>query len=134
MGIQGLASLMFGRFFDRWNVKALLLAVVPAMAFAPLAFLGSMSWALVGVGLWAVGLGAQSTIMKALVAELIVAEHRGSAYGILNCTYGMLWFAGSAMMGWWYDHSMTTLVIFSVGAQLAALPLLWSLAKMTHAQ
>ena len=134
MGLQGLSSLLFGRLFDRWNVKALLVAVLPAMAFAPLAFFGQVEFALVGVGLWAIGLGAQGTIMKAMVAEIVVAEHRGSAYGVLNCTYGLLWFAGSAIMGWWYDHSMTMLVVFSVVAQLIAIPVLWSLTKMNRAQ
>ncbi len=131
MGVQGLSSLMFGHLFDRWNVAALLVAAVPAMAFAPLVFLGRTAAALVGLGLWAVGLGAQSAIMKAMVAELVAADRRGSAYGVLNCTYGVLWFAGSAVMGWCYDHSTVALVAFSVAAQLVAIVVLLLLASIT---
>lgn len=133
MGVQGLSSLFFGHLFDRWHVKALLAAAVPAVAFAPLAFLGQTAAALGGLGLWAVGMGAQGAIMKAMVAELVAAEHRGSAYGVLNCAYGVLWFAGSAAMGWLYDHSLATLVIFSVAAQLAAMPVLLALVKIRPA-
>ena len=129
MGAQGLVSLMAGRLFDRWGAKTLLVASIPAMAFAPLAFLGGTGWALAGVGLWTLGLGAQGSIMKAMVAELVAADRRGSAYGVLNCAYGVLWFAGSAAMGWLYDRSITSLVAFSVVVQLAALPALVWLAR-----
>ena len=127
MGLQGVSSLGFGKLFDRWGVRSLILATLPAVAFAPLAFFGGTGWALAGVALWTVGLGAQGSVMKATVAGTVGAEHRGSAYGVINSAYGLAWFAGSALMGWLYDHSLTGLVIFSVLAQLAALPLLLSL-------
>jgi len=127
MGLQGVASLVFGRFFDRWGVWSLLIATIPAIAFAPLAFLGGTTWALTGLALWTLGLGAQGSVMKAAVAGMVSADHRGSAYGVLNSAYGLSWFLGSAAMGWLYDHSLVGLVIFSVLAQLAALPLLVSL-------
>ena len=129
MGLQGLGSLGFGRLYDRWGVHALIAAAIPAIAFTPLAFLGGAGPALLGLALWTVGMGAQGSIMKALVAELVPAERRGSAYGILNCTYGVLWFAGSAAMGWLYDHSLHGLVIFSIAAQLISLPFLFSISR-----
>ncbi len=127
MGLQGVASLVFGRFFDRWGVWSLLMAAIPAIAFAPLAFLGGTAWALTGLALWTLGLGAQSSVMKAAVAGMVSADRRGSAYGILNSAYGLAWFLGSATMGWLYDHSLVGLVIFSILAQLAAIPLLAAL-------
>jgi MFS family permease len=129
MGLQGLASLGFGRLYDRWGVKALIAASIPAMAFAPLAFLGGVGTALLGLALWTVGMGAQGSIMKALVAELVPSERRGSAYGLLNSSYGVLWFAGSAAMGWLYDHSLHGLVLFSIAAQLISLPFLFSISR-----
>ena len=128
MGLQGLASLGFGRLYDKWGVKTLIAASIPAMAFRPLPFRGLVP-ALCGLALWTVGMGAQGSIMKALVAELVPAERRGSAYGLLNSSYGVLWFVGSAAMGWLYDHSLHGLVIFSIVAQLAALPFLYSIRR-----
>lgn len=89
MGLQGLSSLLFGHLFDRWSVKALLFAALPAVAFAPPVFLGKAPLALLGLGLWTMGLGAQSAVMKALTAELVAPHHRGSAYGALHCAYGL---------------------------------------------
>ena len=45
---------------------------------------------------------------------------RGSAFGIFNGVYGVLWFLGSAVMGMLYDRSLTALVAFGVVAQLIA--------------
>jgi predicted MFS family arabinose efflux permease len=36
--------------------------------------------------------------------------------------YGLAWFFGSARMGFLYDKSILAVVLFSVMAQLAALP------------
>ena len=127
MGLEGVASYVFGNLFDRQGTKALLWASVPAAAFAPLAFSRGLAPALAGVALWAIGMGAQSSIMKAKVAELVPAERRGSAYGIVNSLYGVTWFAGSAIMGFLYDRSLVGLMIFSVLIQLVSLPILLSL-------
>ena len=49
---------------------------------------------------------------------------RGTAYGILNIWFGTFWFLGSALMGFLYDISIISLVIFSLGIQLASIPIL----------
>jgi MFS family permease len=124
MGIQGLVSLGAGKFFDRWGARTLAFVALPAAAFAPLTFLGGTALALAGLALWTIGMGAQNSIMKALVAEIVPPDRRGSAYGILNSAYGVLWFIGSAAMGWLYDRSLTGVVVFSMVSQLAAIPFL----------
>ncbi len=62
--------------------------------------------------------------MRAAVAGMVPASRRGSAYGVFNSAYGMLWFLGSVLMGFLYDISIPSLIIFSVAIQLAAIPLL----------
>ncbi len=67
--------------------------------------------------------------MRAAVAGMITSDRRGSAYGVFNSGFGLAWFAGSAIMGILYDLSITALVIFSVSAQLAAVPVFYYLRK-----
>jgi len=74
--------------------------------------------------LWGVGMGAQESIMRAAIAQMVSVDRRGTAYGIFNMGYGLFWFAGSALMGVLYDVSLGWLVCFSVAAQLASIPLL----------
>jgi MFS-type transporter involved in bile tolerance (Atg22 family) len=102
----------------------LVVAVLLSALFAPLVFLGGFGTALVGMVLWGVGMGAQESIMRAAVAEMVPPDRRGAAYGIFNTGYGVFWFLGSVAMGALYDVSITLLVGFSVMAQLAAIPLL----------
>jgi MFS-type transporter involved in bile tolerance (Atg22 family) len=69
-------------------------------------------------------MGAQESIMRAAVANMVPADRRGTAYGVFNTGYGLFWFVGSALMGYLYDISVTSLVAFSIAAQLVSIPIL----------
>lgn len=124
MGVDALAALLFGAFFDKVGLSILIISALLSSFFAPLVFLGGFSLALVGVALWGVGMGAQESIMRAAVAGMVSAKRRGAAYGIFNAGYGIFWFLGSALMGFLYDYSIPGLIVFSIGMQLASIPLL----------
>ncbi len=122
MGVDGLAALIFGRLFDRLGLSVLIAAALISSLFAPLVFLGGLSFAVAGMVVWGIGMGAQETVMKAAVVEMVARERRGSAYGMFHMGFGLFWFLGSAVMGWLYDISLPSLVVFSVAIQLAAIP------------
>lgn len=124
MGVDAVAALIFGRLFDRWGIPSLVLPAIVSAAAAPLLFLGGVSAAVAGVILWGIGLGAQESVLRAAVAEMVPVERRGAAYGIFNAGYGLLWFLGSAAMGILYGSSRGSLVLFAAAAQFAAVPLL----------
>lgn len=88
--------------------------------------------ALIGVSLWGIGMGAQESIMRAAVSNMIEAPRRGVAYGIFNVGYGLAWFAGSALMGFLYDVSVNYLVVFSVIMQLASLPVMMRVRRAKY--
>ncbi|HLG72395.1 MAG TPA: hypothetical protein VK009_18415 [Chloroflexota bacterium] len=52
-------------------------------------------------------------------------ERRAYGFGLFACAFGAFWFAGSALMGFLYDRSVTLLVVFSVVIQVTALPIFW---------
>jgi MFS family permease len=124
MGVDALAALFFGRLFDRIGISILIVVSLLSSLFAPLVFLGGFDLALLGMALWGVGMGAQESIMRAAVAEMVPADKRGTAYGTFNLGYGVFWFLGSALMGVLYDTSISSLILFSVVMQLASVPLL----------
>ena len=124
MGVDALAALVFGRLFDRIGFSTVIIATFLSLFFAPLVFLGGFEFALIGMALWGVGMGAQESIVRAGVAEMVSPNRRGSAYGIFNSAYGLFWFAGSALMGILYDVSISSLIAFSVVMQFASIPLL----------
>jgi MFS family permease len=129
MGVDALAALIFGRLFDRVGISILIVAVLLSSLFAPLVFQGGFYAALGGMILWGIGMGAQESIMRAGVAEMVSPNKRGSAYGVFSTGFGVYWFLGSAAMGWFYDVSIPLLVAFSVGTQLLAVPLFFMARK-----
>jgi MFS family permease len=124
MGVEGLMALLFGKLFDRIGTGALIVGVLLSAASTPLVFFGSWYVALVGMSLWGAGMGAQQTTLRARIADLVPAAKRGSAYGLFNTVFGILWFAGSSAIGILYGRSLGAAVVFAAAAQLAAIPLL----------
>jgi predicted MFS family arabinose efflux permease len=125
MGIDAVSALIFGMLFDRKGISSLMIAIFLSAFFAPLVFLaGNRIVVIAGVLLWGIGMGAQESILKAVITTLVSKDHRATAYGIFNAAFGVFWFVGSAVMGVCYNKSLVMLVIISVAAQLLALPLL----------
>ena len=85
---------------------------------------------LVGVALWGVGMGAQESILKAAVTQMVPKASRATGYGVFECAFGVFWFLGSWLLGVLYDVSIPAMVAVSVAAQLTAIPLYLRSAKL----
>jgi MFS family permease len=118
-----IASLVFGKLYDRVGMPAILVAVVLSAAFAPLVFLGSFFTVLAGMMLWGVGYATQDTLFKALVASVLPEGKRNLAFGLFYAGYGVGWLVGSVVTGLLYDRSRIALIAFSIGAQVISLPI-----------
>jgi MFS family permease len=121
----GAGSLLFGKLYDHAGLKVLVPVTIAGAFFAPLVFLGGYSWAVFGVLLWGLSEGVHESVMPAAVAAMIPASRRAGAYGLFTTVFGVAWFAGSAVEGALYDHSIVALVVVAMAAQLLAVwPLL----------
>ncbi len=129
MSADASAALVFGRMCDRKGGAVVILSILISTPFAALVFLGDFSGALLGAVLWGIGMGAQESIFKAAVASMAPAQRRGTAFGIFNMSFGVFWFAGSAVMGILYDLSIPALVVFSTLVQLLAISFLFAIRK-----
>jgi len=128
MGAGALTNLLFGRLFDRVGFPVAILAFFLGALFAPLVFFGQYWLSLIGIVLWGIGMGAQNSLLKALLTGVLAAAKRGTGFGFFYTGYGIAWFLGSAVMGFLYDKSISAVVVFSVVLQLSALPVFF-LAK-----
>ena len=129
MGVSGIGSLLFGRLFDRVGIWILIPLTVIAAASAPLVFLGGFWLALGGSALWGFGMGVHESIIPAAVATMVPQARRPSAYGIFTAGYGVCWFIGSVIIGRLYDVSVFALIVFSVLAQMVAIPIFVNVNK-----
>lgn len=125
MAAEAVSALLLGRFFDSTGMRVMIYATLASSLSAPLAFLGPPAAAATGMVLWGIGMGAQASVMRAVIALLAPASQRGTAYGIFNAAYGLAWFAGSTLLGVLYGWSVPALAAVSVLLQGAALVLLW---------
>jgi MFS family permease len=123
MGIDALVALVIGRTYDRIGLVSLVTLPLLTIPIPFLGFSGSYGLAVAGVVLWGAVMGIQETIMRAAIADLTPIKRRGLAYGIFNTAYGASWFAGGLVIGMLYEHSIGSVIVFSVAMQVVALPL-----------
>ncbi len=129
MGVDAVAALILGRLFDRLGMPVIMAVSILSALFAPLVFLGGFNLALLGMVLWGIGMGAQESIIKAALAEMVPRDRRATGYGIFNTGFGLFWFLGSALMGILYDFSIGSLIFFSVVIQLCSIPIFRRISK-----
>lgn len=122
MGIDAIAALIFGHLYDKLGITSLMISVGISLCIAPVFFLVHGVLGLVlGVILWGIGMGAQESILKAVVSQLVSKEKRGTAYGIFYSVFGSAWFIGSMIIGLLYHVNILTLISFTILMQLAAM-------------
>jgi len=129
MGVDAFSAIFLGLLFDRLGLKVVILAIILSLGAIPLTFLGGVILIFLGMILWGIGLGAQESIMRAVIAQLVPIEKRGIGYGIFNTFFGLFWFAGSFLLGFLYDFSILALVALSVTFQALSIPFILKVAK-----
>jgi MFS family permease len=124
MAVEAVAALVVGAGYDRTGTRVLL--VVPVLvAIVPALALGSALGAvLAGVFAWGIAQGVQDSTVKAVVADLVEAPRRATAYGVFAGVQGLFAIVGGVTAGWLYERSLPALVLVVALTQIAALALL----------
>jgi MFS family permease len=128
MVAAAVAALGLGRWFDRAGILVLVPVTAISALSAPLAFLGGPALVTVGVICWGIGMGAQESVMRAVIGSMAPPERRGTAFGLFHTTFGVAWFVGSTLLGMIYDHSVVGVAALSFILQLLAVPILFAVA------
>jgi MFS family permease len=96
-----------------------LVALVPALALG-----SALGAVLAGVVAWGCAQGVQDSTIKAVVADLVEAPRRATAYGVFAGIQGLLAVVGGVGAGWLYDRSLPALVAVVALTQVVAMVLL----------
>jgi MFS family permease len=124
MGAEALAALGSGWLFDRTKGGALLGLPLLVSAVPVLAFATSPLVAIAGALLWGAAGGVLDSTVKALVADLVPASRRATAYGVFAAVQGAAAIAGGVMAGALYERSLPILIAAVAASQVVALLLL----------
>lgn len=116
------SSFIGGDLSDRFGRKTLIVAgwVVYAFVYAGFAFVSSASMAWILFLIYGIYFGLAEGTEKALVADLVRPEQRGTAYGLYNLAFSITVLPASLLLGFlWKYHGATT--AFLTGACLGIL-------------
>ena len=124
MAVEAVAALLVGTVYDRTGPRVLL--VVPVLvALVPALALGSALVTVIGgVVAWGIAQGVQDSTIKAVVADLVEAPRRATAYGVFAGIQGLFAIIGGVTAGWLYERSLLALVVVVALTQVVALALL----------
>ncbi|HOI86106.1 MAG TPA: MFS transporter [Acholeplasmataceae bacterium] len=119
MGVDAIAALLFGHMFDKKGLISLVYPILISGLTAPLILLVDGTWAIIlGIICWGIGMGAQESILKAVVAKIVPKDYRARGYGVFATIFGLFWFLGSVIVGALYDTSLVGLTIFVVSMEI----------------
>ncbi len=121
MAVDAVAALFFGWLFDKAGLKSLMISTALSALFPVLIFSTKKPALIIaGIVMWGIGMGAQESIMKAAVGKIIPKSMRSTGFGIFETGFGIAWFLGSWITGYFYDHNVTLMIGISVTAQFLA--------------
>ena len=128
------AALIFGWLYDRRGYRVLGPVALAGALFPVFIFWTDSLWGVaVGACLWGMGMGAQESVMKAVVVSLSSRERRARHFGIFEACFGVSWFLGSWCLGWLYEVDLRVMALCSTGLQWLACVLFQWLARVARA-
>lgn len=133
MAIDAIFALFLGFLYDKYKLKVFYFIFIANSLPAILAVLPNPILLILAVASFGIGMGAQESIYRSVIADLTPIHLRGTAYGIFNALYGLAWTVGGTVVGLLYDFNHPEVVaFFSILMELAAFYFTFKVEKSLH--
>lgn len=130
MIVDAFAALIFGWFYDKIGIRILIISTLLSLPFVIFIFsFKTLPMVLFGVVCWGIGMGAQESILKAVVATIVPKANRSLGFGVFELVFGLAWFLGSWLTGALYDINLSGMILLSVTVQVLSIPFFWLSSK-----
>ena len=121
MIVDAISAVGFGLLYDKRGMCALVIAILLSSPFVFFVFAAHSPVLLIlGIVFWGIGLGAEESILKAVIAKIVPKEKRATGYGVFEFAFGIFLFLGSWFFGALYDVNMVLMMILSFASELFA--------------
>lgn len=130
MIIDAFFAIIIGKIYDKLKVRfnnehagllALILIPILSGILLPMMFSNQLALIYLAVVFWGIVMGSHETIMKAAIADLTSIKKRGTGYGIFNVIYGLAIFVGSTLAGYFYEISISMMIVVFICFEIIAL-------------
>lgn len=96
MAVDAFSALFFCGLFDKIELEAMIAATLCSSFFVCFIFMTDRAALIfIGIVLWGIGLGAEDSIMKAVISQIVPKKMRSTSYGIFETSYETAGFLGS---------------------------------------
>src|SRR5205814_9801712 len=89
MAAGAFSHFLFGRLFDRIGFTIFFIAFLVGAVFAPFVCLGQCWMALIGMAVWGIAMGAQNSLLKAVLTGVMWVSKRSTGFGVFYACFGI---------------------------------------------
>ncbi len=131
--VDAISAPISGLLYDRLGRIVLIIPFILSIIPSILTLSGGFINLIISIILYGIVYGAQESIYRAAVADIIPIEYRGTAYGIFNALYGLGFLINGVLYGSIIDLKLYGLgIIYTIIVQVLAVILLLKSVKIYH--
>lgn len=121
MLIDLISSTVFRLLFDNYGIKSIFASsLISALFVIPIFLSDNFIIVLLGIAIWAIGMGSQEYLMNFMIARVVSKADRGVWFNRFRIVFGMSWFLGSSILGILYDQKLILFAYFALATQIVA--------------
>jgi MFS family permease len=121
---DGLLALPIGLMYDKFGLVSLLFAPIASILIIPLLFTQNFISVAIASVLWGIVMAIYESNARAAIADILPENKRAFGYGVFGLGFGVAWTVGSAIYGYLYEVSQSSMIYFAISTELVALALL----------
>jgi MFS family permease len=126
---DGLLALPIGLMYDKFGLVSLLLAPIFSILIIPFLLTQNFIAVVIASVFWGIVIAIYESNARAAIADILPENKRAFGYGVFGLGFGVAWMIGSAIYGYLYEISQSSMIYFALTTEILALILLFIVVK-----
>jgi MFS family permease len=126
---DGLLALPIGLMYDKFGLVSLVFAPISSILIIPFLFTKNFISVTIASFFWGIVMAIYESNARAAIADILPENKRAFGYGVFGLGFGVAWMIGSAIYGYLYEISQSSMIYFALATEILALILLFIVIK-----